>query len=475
MQLQLKISKIIAIIIFTTVFTLLIPLSHVFTVAYNMRETPLSNKMAPHTFSSSPLNIKNFGGKGNGKTDDSASIQKAFDSIKDNGAIYFPKGIYIIKRTIMIPSYIRIVGESKRSTILFYQGTDKAFVSGDRSGKYGTGSYHISIEDVAFQGQDTGIGLYITSRYLTVNNVEISHFAVGIDAQYCWTNKFYNVSVFHNEIGFKGGSFLNANSFINCIFAAGQKAITFNQGWNIAFVGCQFEAYTDACFSFNEDTKDAIWNLSVNGCYFENSGKTIDAGPNCSFYGLGFNNNTITTHGTGLAINVDNGNSYGKNSGVVENNTFIRDNEGTVESFIHLNGPAYITFRANQCYATPDNASVQLLDEITRNANTTYIEEKIADGNRIINSGTGDFDKGVIIGANPPSTIDPGLIIYNNGKLKLYHDSSNSEILQTVKAGSRLERPGEPCLGMMYFDTTLNRPIWWNGKAWVDANGREKQ
>ncbi|PEW00289.1 hypothetical protein CN425_17565 [Bacillus cereus] len=26
-------------------------------------------------------------------------------------------------------------------------------------------------------------------------------------------------------------------------------------------------------------------------------------------------------------------------------------------------------------------------------------------------------------------------------------------------------------IGIFYFDTTLNKPIWWNGTVWKDANG----
>lgn len=39
--------------------------------------------------------------------------------------------------------------------------------------------------------------------------------------------------------------------------------------------------------------------------------------------------------------------------------------------------------------------------------------------------------------------------------------------------GTTAERPGSwNCsLGMQYFDTTLNKPIWWTGAKWVDANG----
>jgi hypothetical protein len=38
--------------------------------------------------------------------------------------------------------------------------------------------------------------------------------------------------------------------------------------------------------------------------------------------------------------------------------------------------------------------------------------------------------------------------------------------------GPSTSRPTEGLLvGETYFDTTLNRPIWWNGDYWIDAIG----
>lgn len=38
--------------------------------------------------------------------------------------------------------------------------------------------------------------------------------------------------------------------------------------------------------------------------------------------------------------------------------------------------------------------------------------------------------------------------------------------------GASTDRPtGIVVTGFQYFDTTLNKPIWWNGSAWVDATG----
>lgn len=41
----------------------------------------------------------------------------------------------------------------------------------------------------------------------------------------------------------------------------------------------------------------------------------------------------------------------------------------------------------------------------------------------------------------------------------------------TASAGSSSGRPTTTFAGMSFFDTTLGKPIWWSGAAWVDANG----
>lgn len=43
-------------------------------------------------------------------------------------------------------------------------------------------------------------------------------------------------------------------------------------------------------------------------------------------------------------------------------------------------------------------------------------------------------------------------------------------VMQTA-TGTTAERPSSPHIGMMYFDSTLGAPIWWNGAAWVDYSG----
>ncbi|KAI9887851.1 MAG: hypothetical protein M1823_000373 [Watsoniomyces obsoletus] len=59
------------------------------------------------------LSVRDFGAKGDGKTDDTAAIQNAFNHCISRGAhiIYFDHGAYIISRTVYVPAGVKITGE----------------------------------------------------------------------------------------------------------------------------------------------------------------------------------------------------------------------------------------------------------------------------------------------------------------------------------------------------------------------------
>ena len=71
-------------------------------------------------------------------------------------------------------------------------------------------------------------------------------------------------------------------------------------------------------------------------------------------------------------------------------------------------------------------------------------------------------------------------VVYNNEIYRAMHiyDSTTGKYVSrwvkenqydTVKTGA--SRPAEKNTGQQFFDTTLNKPIWWAGSAWVDATG----
>lgn len=81
------------------------------------------------------FNVKQYGAKADGKTDDTAAIQKAMDEAgKLGGKVYLPPGRYAVKGTFKLPQGVQVEGVSnapvyseplKGSIILAYAGRDK--------------------------------------------------------------------------------------------------------------------------------------------------------------------------------------------------------------------------------------------------------------------------------------------------------------------------------------------------------------
>ncbi|OTB06764.1 glycoside hydrolase family 55 protein [Hypoxylon sp. CI-4A] len=57
------------------------------------------------------ISVKSSGAKGDGKTDDTAAIQKVLDNAKEGDVVYFDHGAYLISDTVKIPKNIKITGE----------------------------------------------------------------------------------------------------------------------------------------------------------------------------------------------------------------------------------------------------------------------------------------------------------------------------------------------------------------------------
>lgn len=79
---------------------------------------------------------------------------------------------------------------------------------------------------------------------------------------------------------------------------------------------------------------------------------------------------------------------------------------------------------------------------------------------------------------NVPSSLN-GAILFDEENKKLIYSYKNSwiDVLgnehSTKYSGSTEQRPINIKSGFQYFDTTLNKPIWWTGTNWIDATGRD--
>lgn len=107
---------------------------------------------------SQQYNIRNYGAKGDGKTDDSPAFTKAINEIKKNNlnknahvVLYVPSGEYLVSKPIVIGKYIGIEGELTNTTIIKIAST--------------------SCEGIIIE--DNKIEDYIYTRYNTVKNLSI--------------------------------------------------------------------------------------------------------------------------------------------------------------------------------------------------------------------------------------------------------------------------------------------------------------
>lgn len=94
------------------------------------------------------------------------------------------------------------------------------------------------------------------------------------------------------------------------------------------------------------------------------------------------------------------------------------------------------------------------------------------------NADKGLFIKRVIMSYSP---IDDSLLIPGSNVSNLYNhafiyiDADTYKEKYYKNEGNIKERPilSSTDIGYQYFDHTINKPIWWNGNKWVDANGNE--
>jgi hypothetical protein len=85
-------------------------------------ERPLQEKLDDF------VNVRDFGAKGDGQTDDTAAINRALNNafaysttiggVDMHRTVYFPAGVYLIKDIIETPPFIKIQGDGKLNTLL---------------------------------------------------------------------------------------------------------------------------------------------------------------------------------------------------------------------------------------------------------------------------------------------------------------------------------------------------------------------
>ena len=245
-------------------------------------------------------NVKQrFNAKGDGRIDDTKSLQEAFDGMTDErfginsttgnaySVVYLPRGIYRVTKPLYLTKKVGfiIVGEDPENTIILYDGANNGTII------YNNGSSYFQISRIQFRTNNksdiTGIGIH----WGTEMNSSNSYAPQGMEISDC---------IFRNGFarGIAGGSFGKVQqdatnsevSIRNCHFYQCTDAAIMISGynalnywvWNCRFYQCKVGVHNRFGNSyvyrsyFKGSTKSDVFNhhgyySSIRGCYSDSS------------------------------------------------------------------------------------------------------------------------------------------------------------------------------------------------------------
>ena len=277
------------------------------------------------------VNVKDFGAKGDGVSDDTNAIQSAidylyeglsyYDSNKQGGIVYFPRGIYKIT-TIKIKSFITLEGENRLSSVLSPIAEGNYMIDVDVSDDLRR-AIQYRICNIGIIGGAKNIGSLEPNRVnigainlektmmCSINNVIISN----IGGSAINLTDAYDTYIDDVEILFCGNSTnpticvneeANAIHISNSRFERTEKVVlggVVRLPREIYFNNTKFE---DVIFEINRVSQLSVSNCTFTGNYDKGCVQVLSTGDK---RGVKFNNcNFISPSAhNGLAINIDSG------------------------------------------------------------------------------------------------------------------------------------------------------------------------
>lgn len=255
------------------------------------------------------VNIRDFGAKGDGVTDDTSAINRALQQIYKSTynpisslsrrTIYFPGGTYLTTGPILIPPFARLIGDGSNSAIVsqslgnqsVVQFCDSSFQTG---ASIGTASAvfpkNIDINGLGFTNSNTNVSSDIFVLDSSSNiKIQNSQFTSNTSSGYP------NLVTILSSV-----SSNKSITFDNCIFANGGNAISIpgNSTFGVRAISCTFLNISNVAVKLNN-----LSSFLGLGNYFGSTvNREVDNAPNSYYQTFGSYNENNNIDGSPLRL-----------------------------------------------------------------------------------------------------------------------------------------------------------------------------
>lgn len=427
----------------------------------------LSNGLFAKLINNKTINAKQFGAYGDNIHDDTTAIQKCLLLLNDYKVI-IPKGTYITSLPLnLTDKAYREINLIANESIIKYSGNEYAFIM--KSITYGTLDFGVIESEnggcIKFYSQQSAdSSAYITLNFINLKASSNCIYATRTDG---WINEFI----------VNGGKLTTGNWGVNLEINSPDEGNM--NGWK--FYNVCVEGVSNG-FKFNA-VSGSISNIAIlNPRYAEIDTYTylIQTIGKCT--NIRFTGNTIF---------------YMYKSTFSSDTTFMEIESPTV----YKNFPVFYTggiikkgefIPTEANYPQLNNYIKTIVDGDDLNDFVypgTYTSYSVSSGSSVDHLPTGGysylgFRLFVVSMSDAISTYDSHKNINQiliNGSDRMFmrngHWESSSysfgewREITNHRAGATSGRPSSCGVGYLYFDTTLGKPVWYNGSGWVDATG----
>ena len=155
-----------------------------------------------------PVNVLDFGAKGDGVTNDAAAIQAAINSIS-KGTVVFPPGIYKINSVLTLTNPIKLQGTEPTGAIIYANSCDAVHIQNDFCGimdielqSTGTTKTYVGVTVQGVLGTPVG--------FVNIERALFTNWAVGVQLEWATGSTVTNSEIVDCIVGIKGvGQCLN--------------------------------------------------------------------------------------------------------------------------------------------------------------------------------------------------------------------------------------------------------------------------